>query len=607
MGRKSSGKSGGKKEIKEDAVSSTTNVSPSTADARDEAEVKSDKKVNATNVEETINEKPPVVGDNEDGAVIENSLVMSQLKQCSQEMLDAGKPLPIPPFSIGSRVNCSMNEEVKKGTVLAHWEDVEYDRKDGTKVLDISPYSVRLDCGLGVNFSWNSLTDANEPRLDVVFQLGSRVECNLGDVEKRWFPGTVVFVNKNWVKGSTNTGRTTAPYIIRYDYGKEKVFYGSNDDIRASDVAAPKDETNQTGLRFKIGDRVECSMDGGYQTGTVIKLWYSGESNFEGDYAVPYQVELDDQSKIYAPIDEDCCIRLSKRDGPECWICYESEQSESNRLVRECACRGDNNGFVHIKCLVKLALSKADLDVEPMVNEDEPFVFTECLTCKQNYQTGSQCHSALAKAFHNLCQDTDISNTWNKMSLTMMCDHLVNNEEYEEAEKLLLERISKIRSRIESQGKTFHLRKDLANFLVDLTNLYDNQDSFPQMKETLDDLVAVIEDLGDLCPSVIEVNMFIARSSYEKQVGNKVKALEHMENAIALAQREDELLLFDVGVLNVECNNVEKGLEQLEKYLEIISRYYGRNHYKVEATREYVSELRKKWEEQNESTESGEK
>ena len=89
-------------------------------------------------MEETINEKPPVVGDNEDGAVIENSLVMSHLKQCSQEMLDAGKSLPIPPFSIGSRVNCNMNEEVKKGTVLAHWEDVEYDRKDGTKVLDIS-------------------------------------------------------------------------------------------------------------------------------------------------------------------------------------------------------------------------------------------------------------------------------------------------------------------------------------------------------------------------------------------------------------------------------------------------------------------------------------
>lgn len=189
----------------------------------------------------------------------------------------------------------------------------------------------------------------------------------------------------------------------------------------------------------------------------------------------------------------------------------------------------------------------------------------------------------------------------------MMCDHLVNNEEYEEAEKLLLERISKIRSRIESQGKTFHLRKDLANFLLDLTNLYDNQDSFSQMKLTLDDLVAVIEDLGDLCPSVIEVNMLTARSSYEKQVGSKVNALEHMENAIALAQREDELLLFDVGVLNVECNNVKKGLEQLEKYLEIISRYYGRNHFKVKATRDYVDEIRQKWEEQDESTESEKK
>lgn len=317
MGRKSSGKSGGKKKKRGDVDPSTTNASPSTEEARYEAEVSGDKEIDATNVEETV------------------TVVMGHLKQCAQEMLDAGESLPIPPFSIGSRVNCSMNEEVKKGTVLAHWEDVEQVGEDGIKVLDIAPYSVRLDCGMGVNFhTMSSLTDANEPRLEVVFKLGSRVECNLGDVEKRWFPGTVVFVNENWIEDSTASDKT-APYIIRYDYGKEKIFYGSNDDIKASDVAAPKDETKQTGLRFKIGDRVECSMDDGYLPGTVIRLWHTGESSFEGDYAVPYQVELDDQSKIYAPIDEDCCIRLSKRDGPECWICYESEQSESNRLVRE--------------------------------------------------------------------------------------------------------------------------------------------------------------------------------------------------------------------------------------------------------------------------------
>ena len=42
-----------------------------------------------------------------------------------------------------------------------------------------------------------------------------------------------------------------------------------------------------------------------------------------------------------------------------CYICLEGEGSgKSSKLMRGCACRGDSAGFVHIKCLTELAMSK---------------------------------------------------------------------------------------------------------------------------------------------------------------------------------------------------------------------------------------------------------
>ncbi|CAE7767447.1 yciC [Symbiodinium necroappetens] len=60
-------------------------------------------------------------------------------------------------------------------------------------------------------------------------------------------------------------------------------------------------------LRFGVGDRVECNIDG-FQTGTVVKLNYH-DPGWPEERTVPYQVRLDSGVTIFATKDCDECIR----------------------------------------------------------------------------------------------------------------------------------------------------------------------------------------------------------------------------------------------------------------------------------------------------------
>ena len=61
-------------------------------------------------------------------------------------------------------------------------------------------------------------------------------------------------------------------------------------------------------LRFAVGARVECARGDTWAPGRVIKLHYH-EAGFEPGFFAPYQIELDDGGLIYAPDDDDNCIR----------------------------------------------------------------------------------------------------------------------------------------------------------------------------------------------------------------------------------------------------------------------------------------------------------
>lgn len=72
---------------------------------------------------------------------------------------------------------------------------------------------------------------------------------------------------------------------------------------------AAKKEAAKEGepLRFAVGARVECNC-GEWKTGTVVKLWYK-EPGWPPEKVVPYQVKIDNGPTIFAPADNDICIR----------------------------------------------------------------------------------------------------------------------------------------------------------------------------------------------------------------------------------------------------------------------------------------------------------
>ena len=73
----------------------------------------------------------------------------------------------------------------------------------------------------------------------------------------------------------------------------------------------PAERDDSAQLRFPVGTRVECltSWPNGWSTGVVVAHNYRAEQ--WKTKVVPYQVKLTDEQLIYAPFDDDVCIRAA--------------------------------------------------------------------------------------------------------------------------------------------------------------------------------------------------------------------------------------------------------------------------------------------------------
>ena len=97
------------------------------------------------------------------------------------------------------------------------------------------------------------------------------------------------------------------------------VFIGKNlahDELRAgfeACLATPELEAaRRAALRFDVGTRVLCCVGPDeWLKGTVVALMYrnSEEEGRGAGRVSPYQVELDDGNLIFAPLDDDRCIK----------------------------------------------------------------------------------------------------------------------------------------------------------------------------------------------------------------------------------------------------------------------------------------------------------
>ena len=73
-------------------------------------------------------------------------------------------------------------------------------------------------------------------------------------------------------------------------------------------MALPLADCDPSALRFRVGARVECRRFTHWQPGTVVDLFYE-QTDFAPGMCAPFQVELDDGTLIFAPRDDNDCIR----------------------------------------------------------------------------------------------------------------------------------------------------------------------------------------------------------------------------------------------------------------------------------------------------------
>lgn len=145
------------------------------------------------------------------------------------------------------------------GTVVEHWH-----RKDCWPDSYQCPYLVLLDDGTTVSCPHvdDTFIRASDVKaMEIKYSVGSRVECQLHtDQHSKWFPGTVIRVHENWIED----WRSESPYVIEFDYGRERPFWGPEESIRTTAIIAPR---RRGALRFGRGDRVDCSIDEGWKSG----------------------------------------------------------------------------------------------------------------------------------------------------------------------------------------------------------------------------------------------------------------------------------------------------------------------------------------------------
>ena len=99
-----------------------------------------------------------------------------------------------------------------------------------------------------------------------------------------------------------------------------------------------------------------------------------------------------------------------KQPGPppptaSCYICLENSTDENSQpLLRNCACRGDDAGWAHISCLAEFAASKV---TEAMRDKDYSvdigITWKNCILCKSPYVKNMA--MAMAKACVKIYED----------------------------------------------------------------------------------------------------------------------------------------------------------------------------------------------------------
>lgn len=184
-------------------------------------------------------------------------------------------------------------------------------------VHDKSVSSVSLDQGAARHLR-NGIKDG-ELDLDLVNAWLSKILQTAGnDVFRMKGILAVKYAKRRFVYHSVHmifNGGFEEPWAEGEPRQSKMVFIGRN--LNAKEMgqafnaclATPANlDKKKAALRFDVGDRVECNC-GGWAPGTVVAQLYRDEKMAPG-FVAPYQIQLDMGRLIWAPKDDDRCIRM---------------------------------------------------------------------------------------------------------------------------------------------------------------------------------------------------------------------------------------------------------------------------------------------------------
>lgn len=286
----------------------------------------------------------------------------------------------------------------------------------------------------------------------------------------------------------------------------------------------------------------------------------------------PYEIKLDMGDLVYAPCDNDLYIRKILRfkvgDRVEC---YSNDDGWMLGEIAETEVEDDDLSIGQVMPY------EVHLD-----SGDEMCIATDDDSCIKHSTAPHVCRGEHNGFIH------------------VMSRMLIYNEEYNEAEDLLQERIEMIRSKL--KNNVFHSdvsewRIDLSYFLCYLAEVYQAREMLEEMKAALDEALSLTKLSCDKSKLHRLLNVTAKLANYSALKNDKRSALMYSEEAILFIKETTHghdsfrlgLLLLQTGKLNIGSNNRQRGLNQMSDGIDILVRLYGSdNKHVLQATEDYV-------------------
>jgi len=325
----------------------------------------------------------------------------------------------------------------------------------------------------------------------------------------------------------------------------------------------------------------------------------------------PYSIQLDRGNHVFPSFDHDSSVKESTALPPTCWICYDNVQTKDNLVVRECACRGEGgNGFVHIKCLVNLALSKVDGMNKMSLSHCQSVgfnPFSQCITCKAAFDPYSVSFAALTDSCYDL-YGTNLKSFWNHLAITNKVALLKHNNDYTGAQKLLETELKRNKKLV---ATCIQLQKNIPDadtlmamsahrvfsYSMELITVHEKTKSLTEMKSALDDALQMVEhEMFDTPANRIRLLLHQAKCSY--LCGDKDEALKHSEEAVSLSRALEggkgdlQTALVTCANYNLHCGNTEVGIGQMSEALKILTRIFGDTDTAVISLKNHLEKIR---------------